>query len=892
MHGMNEIHSLVHSMSTSGDLREALTQRLKRLEQSTASGRLTSITSLSGLPRAGSGLSGTSPTSSGNLPQQKGMFTMYLESKRSASLPGLSQISFSREPSVSPTGGPVVPFVRCEGYLYKYSSGSLTGRWQKRYFVLDKGRFGYYKKPPITEADSSAADKSFSLRKIKEVVWNESAVSDREFSIKLGEGTYQLKASSPSEMRKWVSAINTAIAQKDSLIGLHDDDDNGSSSAVDLASVSNSVSSQASESTIMNEDIQAYLHHQRQMVQASAAARKQETVWEVEVDPDELDRSFSEWFTITDSDDVKQASQKLIKGISIANSHLYSTVSSEVFDAHVLDLPHQLKRARSTVQSLRRGVSTKSEENTQDPIRSQLNSILMEYVSRTINVVVRFLDHRKEVRESANGEGDYIDELLAVIDALSAMMTDLTSLTVTKSDCGCAHCSAAQGISDSCTATERWKKSLRNVMQRVSSELEVTLIERIQGKMMSWEYTWDAEAGSSDSAPNKTSHALFGSRLTVWLTGWSSGLIATCEHEGFSILQDELRVKYCKRLVSELIASVLIAVLNSAWRQFKRKLARSQAFAETRKNTLRQIAHIRENNTGFWSVFSSQHHEIERLEKSVPPEETFTLELQNLAALGNEAILLSTFLSETLPEQLPYVPKIFESCFEGLAGTYANTAIEVASLVVHFHFIEKHTPEMTAAFKTIQGDPKKTPMIVARDATEKFATELVPFGVHPAMKSHIVNLLPSAVIQLYITALLKNKPKVKQIKNLTKIFETDLIIFKSLFSETRFNCKDSVVHRATLPLTVAMAFISEPNKQNIEDEVSRRLVVAFGEKFAVQVANALIEIRGSDYTKSERASLMSRLEPYHNERDAKATVSLSRTETASYLTDAETVWRF
>jgi hypothetical protein len=877
-------------MSTSGDLREALTQRLKRLE-ATSAVRSSSVSSISGLNRGSNVIPGGLTSPSGNLASSKGQNSFQPDSRRSMSLPGVSQISFTREPSVSPSPAPVAPKIRCEGYLSKYSSGSITGRWQKRYFVLEDGRLGYYKKAPGPDSRGSVPDKSFSLRKVKEIIWNESLVNERDFSIKFTDSQmYQLKAYSPSEMRKWVSALSTALAQKDSL-GHSDDEDRGSSSGVDLVSVSNSVSSQASDSTIMNEDIQAYLQQQRQMVQASSAARKQDTVWEVEVDPDELDSMFVEWFKVSeDDDDLKRLSQNLIKGIHIATSHLYSTIGSEVFDAQVLDLKSQLKRARSTLQSIR-----KSE--TVDPIKTQLNSIIMEYVSRIVNEVVKFLDNRKEIRDCMNDINNSQEiELLGVVDVLCQIMTEYSSLTVaTKSDCSCAYCSPIDRDGETCSATDRWKKTLRNILQRLGSELEVTVIERLQNQFLALDSTWDAEAGSSPRAPTKVSHPLFGTRLNVWLTAWSPSLIIACEKEVFNLLKDQATIRHSKRLVSELLASVLVAILNSAWRQFKRKTVRSQMFAETWKQTLKQIAYIRETNTGFWAVFSSQHHEIDRLENSVPVEETHTLALPNLVALGNESILLSTFLNETLPDKLPYVPRIFLSCFEGLAASYSNTATEVAALIVDFHFTEKYAPEMGLAFKSLLADLKRTPMIVARDATEKFASDLIPFGTHPALKSHLVNLLPAAVIQLYVTALLKQRPRAKQMKTITSILETDLIIFKSLFSETRFNCKDSVVLKATLPLQVVISFLSERNKQNILDECGKKFMVAFGTKFALQAANALMEIRGNDFTKSERASLLSLFEsPHERGETTKAAVagSLSRTETASYLSDAaETVWR-
>ena len=862
-------------MSTSTDLREALRERLKRMETASALRITPAGTPMAANPAFGRA-GGSALALGGNSLNAKpsSIFQPTLTTaKTMAVLPAATRL---QENADSPRNPSPIPSIRCEGYLSKFSSGSLTGRWQRRYFVLHNGRLGYFKKQPPGDSRESKPEKSFSLRKVKEVVWNESAANEREFSIKLGESTYQLKASTPSEMRKWVSALNTALAQKDSFPTT--DDEEAASSAADMVSVSNSVSSQQSDTSMLTEDIQAYLQQQRAM--AAASARKQETVWEVELDPDEIDKYFTEWFSFPDDEDLAKVNAKLVTGISLALSHLYATVASEMFDAAVIDLPGQFKRAKSVMQSLRREATSIRES---DPIRTQFNGILMEYIPRIINEVGKFLDLRKEVRDDAREDESGVTgaDLLPLIDILSLAMTDISSLA-SKTDCECAYCSALSGSSDACTASERWKKTLRNCLQRLGSEFEVALIERIQSRMLPTDSTWDAPAGFSGSAPNKTTHPLFGTRLTVWLSAWAPELTAACQTEALDVLKHEARIKHSKRLVSELVSSVLVAVLNSAWRQFKRRTVKLAYIAAQRKDVLKQIATLKDSG-GFWSVFSSNAAQIQTLEKSIPPEELCWLDFANLLAFGNEAILMSVFLSETIPEHVAFVTKIFESCFEGLSATFVNTASEVAEFLVHFHFTELRFADLASAFRIV--DQHKTPMIVARDATEKFANDLVPGGTHPALKAQIVNRLPAAVILLYVSGLLRVKPKAKQGRNPVSMVEADLIIFKSLFSESRFNCREAAVSKASVPLSLVLSFLTETNKKTIADELSKKLLATFGPRHAPAATTALLEMRGYDLGKADRNALLKIVDP-----TLGGTVPFPEAGTES--NEPETVWRF
>lgn len=877
-------------MSSSSDLKEALSQRLKRMEATGSFGSSLSAAKPS-FPVYSQGKSVSVPQKSGNISSSfsfQGTFPL-----SSSAAHGLPPASFLiSQPSVT-LANPADADIRCEGYLSKFSSGSLTGRWQKRYFVLKNGRFGYFKKAPASP--EAAPEKSFSLRRIKEVVSKESA-SEREFSIQVGETLYPLKAPAPSDMRKWVSVLNTALAHKDSF-PISEDDEDGSSSAVDMISVSNSVTSQISDVSMMNEDVQAYLAQQRAL--AASAAKQHETVWEVDLDPDELELLFSDWYPILDEipDNLGQVGEAVVAGMTKSISHLYSTLAGDIFDKEVTDLSGQYKRAKTVMQSVRKASAQG------DPVRTQLNSVLIEYIPRIILQVNKFLDHRKEVRELTRVEEDEPtsvlwkrSELLGVLDTLSLLMGDLSGL-LGSSDCTCSYCDPV-GISSSsseqCSANERWKKSLRNCLQRVAGEFEVSLIERIQSQMLPIESTWDAAAGSSESAPNKKTHPLFGSRLTVWLSGWAPALIVACQEEGSDLLKESGRLSHCIRLVSEVVSSVLVAVLNSAWRQFKRKSMRTSYFASQRKDALRKIAQLRDGNIGFWSVFSNSSTlaAISQLEQT-PNEELNALDLCNLLAFANEAVMLSVFLSETLPQQLPYIPKIFESCFDGLSATFGNTALETCSHLVHFHFVEPNYEPLAVCFnpKLVISEIRKTPMIVARDIAEKFASDLLPLGAHPVVKAHVVSMLPASLIYVYLSGLIKNRVKLKAVKNLAGMIESDIIIFKSLFSESRFNCKDTVVARAVDPLTIALSFLTESRKQVVIDELSQKLLECLGPKHAPLAATALIEMRGNDFSKQEKQRLFALVDPTGS-LNPQNSPSHSDSREIHAISDSDGSWRF
>ena len=827
-------------MSSSHDLKEALSQRLKRLESGTNPS--TAASSMRpGFSRAGSFAGNT-----GSLLNHNEFGKLSSISRLGSGLEGRSpqlqvRPSFLHTADVSA----VAPAIECEGYLSKYSSGSLTARWQRRYFVLRGGRFGYFKKQPASS--EMKADKTFSLRKIKAVFTKEPCgPSDREFSMELGDHVYQLKASTPSEMRRWMSVLSTAVAQKDSF-PVFDDDDKESSGG-DMLSVSNSVVSSVVSEISMSEDVQSYLSHQRALAAESAA--HSETVWEIEVDVDQLDSLFSTLFPSANDQvqmSISEINHTVVVGVSKIVSHLYAVLANEVFDPDMIDLPGQFDRVKLAVESIRKSYR---KHNAKTDEKAQLVSVLMEYIPRIVQVVDTFLLKRAARRsvadedDSEEDSGSSVKDLPAIMAVVGTLISDIGILW--QEQCGCVYCDAAGvagQISDTCIVTDKWRKALQGLQQRVSSEFEVCLIESIQSEML--ETAWDMDV-------KKITHPLLG-KNPCWLSSWTPKLLVACQEKALNLLNNAAPT-FPKRLVSELLASVLVAVLNSAWRQIHCKSIRTNAFVSERKKLIVKAANLLYANSGFWGVFTVGQTNLQITKMmELPKDEKFTLEFPTLVSFANEAILLSIFSAESLYEQLPFVPKIFAACFEGLAITFINAAIDTCNHIVYFHFVDKKIGSAEMFFsKRIE-----TPMLSCRDLADTFVAELVPFGAHPSVRNHCINLLPAAIVHIYVSSLIKGRPRVKT--GLPDILQKDLVVFKGLGGS------ESIVSSAMHALHWILSFLTETDIRILVDDLAPKLAIFFGPLHAHIAISVLIDMRGTDLSKQDKAAIMIRVDGAKND---------------------------
>jgi hypothetical protein len=386
--------------------------------------------------------------------------------------------------------------------------------------------------------------------------------------------------------------------------------------------------------------------------------------------------------------------------------------------------------------------------------------------------------------------------------------------------------------------------------------------------MYDTESAWESVSNSGDKAPKKVSHPLFGNRSGLWMSAWSSHTIFLCEQKAVGILKDSSRsVEFCKRLVSEILSSVLVTVFNGAWRQVKHKALRTSVYASQRKVALDRAALLQSQNVGFWSVFTAQQRQ-QQIQDILKIEEQHTtkLEMENLVSFTNECVLLSTFLSESIDDSFPYIPKIFSACFDGLSGTFTNSAIDVCRHIVHFHFTELSLPVIEKAFHSVKTAPagvdtlKSTPMIACRDLTDKFVNDLIPFGAHPSVKGYCLVHIVAAVANMYAQCLLRSRIKLKMNKIILPMVSGDMIIFKSLFSEQRFHCKDAVVNRAIHPISVIYGALSEKEVKLVVSDWSRKLLEVFGPRYAANIAGLVCDMRG-DMSKSDKLSFRANSDP-------------------------------
>ncbi len=159
------------------DLKEALKQRIARQESLR--------NSIGGI---GTTLDTGARRVSFDLPKPKPQAPSVTGSSISRSAPPQKISPISTASTATPR--PEAPSVRCEGYLYKFSSGTFTSRWQRRYFILDSGRLGYYRDPPANA--STPPKKTFGLRKVRRVYTVDPCPpGERVFSKELGDNTYQ-----------------------------------------------------------------------------------------------------------------------------------------------------------------------------------------------------------------------------------------------------------------------------------------------------------------------------------------------------------------------------------------------------------------------------------------------------------------------------------------------------------------------------------------------------------------------------------------------------------------------------------------------------------------------------------------------------------------------------
>ena len=97
----------------------------------------------------------------------------------------------------------------CEGYLNKLSSGEVTGRWQRRFFVLTRTRLSYFSRRPGV-GDTQQA------RRVLKLAHLEGVTASGKCGIKIHSAreVFEIEANSEADCMRWFSALEDAIAEE------------------------------------------------------------------------------------------------------------------------------------------------------------------------------------------------------------------------------------------------------------------------------------------------------------------------------------------------------------------------------------------------------------------------------------------------------------------------------------------------------------------------------------------------------------------------------------------------------------------------------------------------------------------------------------------------------
>ena len=778
--------------------------------------------------------------------------------------------------------------VRVEGYLYKYSSGRLA-RWQKRYFVLESGRLSYFKKQP-SERDPLTSNpcKTFSIRRIKAVNTKQyGAVDDREFTLVFANGkSYQMRAPTHEDMRKWAASIRGAIAYFEAhgdTSGGNDHDGGMSDDGVDgMTSTGGSVISESSprgpvSPSSNDHKLTAMLHGlipRRESLSGALhlavkpllpSGPEAFSMLEVEIDPDQLDRNFEEWFYFVPLDESPRQSatvihremrmSNVVEACTKANNHLWSTLANLPRGADT-KLEDAVVRAKARIAA---------------PLAVQRATIVVEeYLTRVSKYVCRCLDVRSSnmmnpaTLPSSQGKStlglggdpsshqphhntaselpqlmDCIARIVSLIDKIlpstitnvgddaspSTSQTSTSGTTVTALKCVCCYCDPSglamlklerqhggkknlQLPPVSCSV-EKWRKALRLVLQRVGGELEVGLIEELQGLIQSAESAWEAAPRSSPNpgevfGPCPQSHPLLDdmklAKPAVLMSSFGPSFIQTAQTKCLNASSQWMAAyPLAARLVSEHTSSALVASLNSVWRQFKRAAATAseRASVEVGKKYTESVRNSREGvDPGAAADFAN---------------------LEHLISFANECVLVSRFCSKTWSNGVSakFTPDVFLTCMEGLAAGFQTTAADVCHSVVKLHFFPRVKFDMNKMF-----NPKNlahnhaSPMTHAKLVVEQFIDSVVALSPLPCVMDGVVALLGAATMKAYASAFIRNKPKLKVFKTVPAMLKDDTEVFRSLFSVGKFAVAQTHLSSSIAVIGEILKILAESNKSN------------------------------------------------------------------------------
>ena len=195
-----------------------------------------------------------------------------------------------------------------EGYLSKFSSGTLTCRWQKRYFVLRESGLEYFGKEAHARASLAGSSVMFPIRRLRSVSPGQ---SNKEFDLVIGakKRKYSLKASSADLCTQWITELEKVIAAHTNAAG-------------STAGSAESVASDPEGSDFLGGS------SLNDNSSSGAGLATSETLWEhPDVSGEELDALFSEWFVFLEDSRIECKAGRIIDAGSRAVSDMWAVIA-------------------------------------------------------------------------------------------------------------------------------------------------------------------------------------------------------------------------------------------------------------------------------------------------------------------------------------------------------------------------------------------------------------------------------------------------------------------------------------------------------------------------------------------------------------------------------------
>ena len=703
-----------------------------------------------------------------------------------------SNTSGSRTPVPPPRHGST-DSVLMEGYLSKFSSGALTSRWQKRYFVLRESGLEYFGKESHARARIPGTSVVFATNRLKSV---SSGPSNREFELVIGKRRrkYCIKASTPDLTSQWMKLIKDLISSHHSS-RLSDDasDDSVASSGEDHSGTLGSCSLNDNSSL------------------GDRTAAPVETVWEQpEITPEELDALFSEWFVFLEDPNGDVKSGRIIDAGSRAVSDLWAVLG-------------RLPRGEDVVFE---EVKSKITE------RSGIEPVCAEYVMRLSSRILFWLTRRRVSNEDIPVVLEWILRFKRNISFLVPKEADEEGGSPTHSERGTILAPPA-----------KWYKALSQLVQRLAAEWEVCLIELVNHRMPS-EGVWDLPPVVSLIGKLTRPHGpaqlpvmcLGAPRNAVLTTSWTleylDGLDERCLSRK-TARGTPWTVAYpsCAHELTRHAASALVASLNSCWREMKRRATQLAAYKS--------------------SAVGSMMNRVKRFTVTSPSRNHAKIcrDMLNMLAFGNETTLLSVFCQHASAFSVFSSP-VFTACMEGLSCNFAAIASEVSKTLVKMHFLKAQHKVIMGAF-----DPKqlavrvKVPIFEILQAARSFIDSLAGMGCHDLFKYLVVGQVMQGVGNAYITSLVRHRPKISKFTRLAAVVAEDEGLFFSMFRElgrpaTEINSAiDQISHTRIVLTETNLAPPTRGGLPLVQECVELTKAFSSSQK-AIEVVKALLEMKG------------------------------------------------